>query len=177
MTAGRPDSGFADKRTLFRRWAKPLIGGLLCRFACANSMFLIWLDSRLLYAVLLKQEDDFVRNLAPPTRELRSGLAVPLPAGLLKGTLTRQRGAHEHNQGIGNPPLAVPAGRDTVNAATRIAPRAHLLADVVSLPWFLSSRQKINPRHGQLHQNVQVWPTGNANRNETQTTDALAPTR
>jgi HK97 family phage major capsid protein len=34
-----------------------------------------------------QNEDDFVRNLVTMRGELRSGLAIPLPAGLLKGTL------------------------------------------------------------------------------------------
>jgi HK97 family phage major capsid protein len=34
-----------------------------------------------------QNEDDFIRNLVTMRGELRSGLAVPLPAGLLKGTL------------------------------------------------------------------------------------------
>jgi HK97 family phage major capsid protein len=37
--------------------------------------------------IAFQNEDDFVRNLACLRGELRSGLAVPLPAGLLKGTL------------------------------------------------------------------------------------------
>jgi hypothetical protein len=34
-----------------------------------------------------QNEDDFVKNLVCLRGELRSGLAVPVPAGLLKGTL------------------------------------------------------------------------------------------
>jgi HK97 family phage major capsid protein len=37
--------------------------------------------------IAFQNEDDFTRNLATLRGELRSGLAVPLPAGLLKGTL------------------------------------------------------------------------------------------
>ena len=37
--------------------------------------------------IAFQNEDDFVRNLVCLRGELRSGLAVPVPAGLLKGTL------------------------------------------------------------------------------------------
>ncbi len=37
--------------------------------------------------IAFQNEDDFVRNLATLRGELRSGLAVPVPAGILKGTL------------------------------------------------------------------------------------------
>jgi hypothetical protein len=37
--------------------------------------------------VAFENEDDFVRNLVCLRGELRSGLAVPVPAGVLKGTL------------------------------------------------------------------------------------------
>jgi hypothetical protein len=47
------------------------------------------LFSRETLAVMMafQNEDDFVRNLVTLRGELRSGLAVPIPAGLLKGTL------------------------------------------------------------------------------------------
>jgi hypothetical protein len=34
-----------------------------------------------------QNEDDFIRNLVTMRGELRSALAIPLPGGLLKGTL------------------------------------------------------------------------------------------
>jgi HK97 family phage major capsid protein len=37
--------------------------------------------------IAFQNEDDFIRNLVTMRGELRSGLAIPLPAGLLKGTL------------------------------------------------------------------------------------------
>jgi HK97 family phage major capsid protein len=37
--------------------------------------------------IAFQNEGDFIRNLVTLRGELRSGLAVPLPAGLLKGTL------------------------------------------------------------------------------------------
>jgi hypothetical protein len=37
--------------------------------------------------IALQNEDDFIRNLVCLRGELRSGLAVPVPAGVLKGTL------------------------------------------------------------------------------------------
>lgn len=37
--------------------------------------------------IAFQNEDDFVRNLVTMRAELRSGLAVPVPAGVLKGTL------------------------------------------------------------------------------------------
>lgn len=78
---------------------------------------MIWLDARLLYAVLLRREAvillgdsangiqglmdvapafDYTpvaggRNLATLRGELRPGLAVPLPQGLLKGTLPAKK--------------------------------------------------------------------------------------
>jgi hypothetical protein len=57
-----------------------------------------------------QNEDDFVRNLVCLRGELRSGVAIPLPQGLLKGTLpagatqgasatgpqSHNAGSHEH---------------------------------------------------------------------------------
>jgi HK97 family phage major capsid protein len=37
--------------------------------------------------IAFQNEDDFIRNLVTMRGELRSGLAIPLPAGLLKGSL------------------------------------------------------------------------------------------
>jgi HK97 family phage major capsid protein len=41
----------------------------------------------LVIEIAFQNEDDFVRNLVCLRGELRSGLAVPVPAGVLKGTL------------------------------------------------------------------------------------------
>jgi HK97 family phage major capsid protein len=57
--------------------------------------------------IAFQNEDDFVRNLIALRAELRSGLAIPVPAGLLQGTLpagslattqtvTAPAPAHEH---------------------------------------------------------------------------------
>jgi hypothetical protein len=37
--------------------------------------------------IAFQNEDDFIRNLITLRGELRSGLAVPVPAGVLRGTL------------------------------------------------------------------------------------------
>jgi hypothetical protein len=37
--------------------------------------------------IAFPNEDDFIKNLTCLRGELRSGLAVPVPAGVLKGTL------------------------------------------------------------------------------------------
>jgi HK97 family phage major capsid protein len=52
--------------------------------------------------IAFQNEDDFIRNLVTLRGELRSALAVPLPAGLLKGTLpagslTAQTATHPAN--------------------------------------------------------------------------------
>jgi hypothetical protein len=41
-----------------------------------------------------QNEDDFIRNLIYLRGELRSGLAGPVPAGVLKGTLPAGSMAH-----------------------------------------------------------------------------------
>jgi HK97 family phage major capsid protein len=42
----------------------------------------------LIVEIAFENEDDFVRNLATLRAEERVGLAIPVPAGLIKGTFT-----------------------------------------------------------------------------------------
>jgi hypothetical protein len=54
--------------------------------AFAQSTLLFFSDV-LTIEIAFQNEDDFIRNLVCLRGELRTGLAVPVPAGVLKGTL------------------------------------------------------------------------------------------
>jgi hypothetical protein len=61
--------------------------------------------------IAFQNEDDFVRNLACLRGELRSGLAMPVPSGVLLGTLptgtvTRSAGESAPQHGAHSPTVA-----------------------------------------------------------------------
>jgi hypothetical protein len=60
---------------------------------------LLFFSEFLTIEIAFQNKDDFIRNLVCLRGELRTGLAVPVPAGVLKGTLpamaTAQHAKHQ----------------------------------------------------------------------------------
>jgi hypothetical protein len=65
--------------------------------AASAQSTLLFFSEVLNIQIAFQNEDDFTRNLVCLLGELRSGLAVPVPAGILKGTLPANSTAHAAN--------------------------------------------------------------------------------